>query len=88
VWSIIYASHAVIKENLHYKGVDCPLDCLQWDRGIEDVWHCFSCCDAKNVWEESGLRLLIDTTLAGGDGAATIVFNLLCNNLDYSTPLL
>lgn len=62
LWKIVHGC-LPLWENLHYKGVDCPLDCLQWDRGIEDVWHCFGCCDARNVWEE--LRATLDRCHVG-----------------------
>jgi len=56
------------------------------DRGCLALF--FGCCDAKNVWEESGMRLLIDTKLAGGDAAATIVFNLLCKVQNHTSKSL
>lgn len=36
----------------------------------------------QRMFGRNCVRLLIDATLVGGDGAATIVFNLLCNNLE------
>lgn len=71
------------RTNLHSKNVQCPLDCVHYNSGIENEWQLFlPCKHVQYIWKVSHLWHIIEHKWDNDGSFHDLIFEI----LSVSTP--